>query len=112
MRRCPHCGEGALFVGWFTMHDRCAVCDLVYQRNQGDTWFFWVLGDRIPIGIGIVLLYFGFRPQGWTAAATFLFALVVPLVATMPHRQGLSIALLYFSRVHLRDPGDELPPFR
>ena len=40
---CPHCGRGPLFVRWITLHERCSACGLVYQRNQGDTWFFWVL---------------------------------------------------------------------
>ncbi|TMA60771.1 MAG: DUF983 domain-containing protein [Deltaproteobacteria bacterium] len=33
--RCPRCGRSALFTGWFTMHERCAVCGLVYEREQG-----------------------------------------------------------------------------
>ena len=33
--RCPRCGRSALFTGWFTMQARCAVCGLVYEREQG-----------------------------------------------------------------------------
>src|SRR5438094_769395 len=32
-KRCPHCGEGALFSGWAHHLERCAVCGLVYERN-------------------------------------------------------------------------------
>ena len=39
-RRCPHCGQGALFSGWSHL-DRCSACGLVYERNPGDTWAFW-----------------------------------------------------------------------
>jgi hypothetical protein len=35
--------------------------------------------------------------------------MVVPLVLTMPHRQGMAIALDYVSRVYLRDPSDHIP---
>jgi uncharacterized protein (DUF983 family) len=108
-RRCPHCGEGPLFKGWFTMFDACPVCRLVYERNHGDTWFFWILSDRIPIGAGIVLLYFGFRATTWLSAAIFLLAMVVPLIWSMPYRKGIAIALAYLSRVYLPDPSDELP---
>ena len=35
--------------------------------------------------------------------------MVVPLVATMPHRQGVAIALNYLSRVYFQDPSDDMP---
>ena len=35
-------------------------------------------------------------------------AMAVPLVLTIPHRQGLAIALDYLSRVHFPDPSDEI----
>ena len=35
--------------------------------------------------------------------------MVVPLVATMPQRQGAAIALNYLSRVYFPDPSDEIP---
>ncbi len=108
-RRCPHCGEGRLFRAWFTMYDRCAQCQLVFLRNSGDTWLFWIIGDRIPIAVGIAVIYFGFRVTGWASGLAFFLALVVPLVWTMPHRQGVAVALNYLSRVYLPDPSDELP---
>jgi hypothetical protein len=39
----------------------------------------------------------------------FFGGMSVPLVATMPHRQGVTIALNYLSRVYFRDPSDALP---
>ena len=33
--RCPRCGGTPLYAAWFTMHDRCARCGLVYEREQG-----------------------------------------------------------------------------
>jgi uncharacterized protein (DUF983 family) len=110
-KKCPHCGQGDLFRGWFKLKDQCDVCHLVYERNYGDTWFFWILSDRIPIAFGIVLVYFGFRTTHWLTAGAFLLAMVVPLVWSMPYRQGVAIALSYLSRVYLPDPSDELPPY-
>jgi uncharacterized protein (DUF983 family) len=108
-KRCPHCGQGRIFRKWIEMYDRCDVCGLVYQRNPGDTWLFWIIGDRIPIGVGIVALFFGLRPRGLLQLAAFFLAMVVPLVATMPRRQGLGVALNYLSRIYLPDPSDKLP---
>ena len=33
--RCPRCGQTDLFEAWFRMRERCAVCDLLYEREQG-----------------------------------------------------------------------------
>jgi uncharacterized protein (DUF983 family) len=33
--RCPRCGKGGLFVRRFAMHERCPVCDLRFEREQG-----------------------------------------------------------------------------
>jgi uncharacterized protein (DUF983 family) len=33
--RCPRCGRGQLYDGWLSMHERCAVCGLLYEREQG-----------------------------------------------------------------------------
>src|SRR5437868_109009 len=33
--RCPRCGRGRLFRGWFRMHPRCEACGLVYDRGPG-----------------------------------------------------------------------------
>src|ERR1700741_1285357 len=57
-KRCPHCGEGRLFCGWSQL-ERCSICGLVFTRNPGDTWAFTILGDRVPIGAIVVLIYFG-----------------------------------------------------
>ena len=57
-KRCPHCGEGRLFSGWSHL-ERCSICGLVFVRNPGDTWAFTIIGDRLPIGAMIVLIYFG-----------------------------------------------------
>jgi uncharacterized protein (DUF983 family) len=33
--RCPKCGEGKLFRGWFRMPDACNGCGLDFKREQG-----------------------------------------------------------------------------
>jgi len=33
--RCPRCGDGTLFRGWFTMHDACPACGATFKREQG-----------------------------------------------------------------------------
>ncbi len=93
------------------MHDRCNVCGLQFLGKQGDTWLYWIVMDRIPIAIGLILIvFFGLRIATWQMAALFLGGMVVPLVATMPQRQGVAVALNYLSRVYFRDSSDDIPP--
>ena len=108
-KRCPHCGEGALFAGWAGKRRRCDVCGLVFERNPGDTWAFTILGDRIPVGLMVVIVYFGvFRRYPLVGSALFI-ALAVAFVVTTPNRWGVGIALHYASRVLSGDVDDPTP---
>lgn len=93
---------------WIRAFERCAQCGLRFQRNYGDTWFFLLITDRLPIGIGVAAVYFGFRATNWMYAGGFLVAMAVPMIATMRERQGLALALDYYSRVYLPDPSDDV----
>jgi len=110
MKRCPHCGIGPIYVRW--AHDArvCSHCGLVYEPTEGDTWAFTIIGDRIPVAAGIVIVYFelGSRlgPLALFAAMTVVIAL---LVWTTPNRWGLGVALLYLQRTWWPDPLDKLP---
>ncbi len=33
--RCPVCGRGKLYRGWFKMYDQCPVCHFTYEREAG-----------------------------------------------------------------------------
>ena len=108
-RRCPHCGTGPLFSGWGHHVERCPSCGLVYERNPGDTWFFTILGDRLPVAVGIVLVYFGFARSHLVMGLAVFIAMTVLLVWTSPNRWGVGIALHYLSRVFWPDPSDPVP---
>jgi uncharacterized protein (DUF983 family) len=109
-KRCPHCGEGRLFSGWSRHLDRCPVCGLVYERNPGDTWAFTIIGDRLPIGATIALIYFGVVRSRPVLGLVLLAILAGVLVWTAPNRWGIGIALHYLSRVYWPDPADPIPP--
>ena len=48
--RCPRCGAGRLFAGWFRMEPRCPACSLDFRREPG-----FYLGS-IYINYGITAL--------------------------------------------------------
>jgi len=98
-KRCPQCGEGALFRRLNLMHDRCAVCGLKYLEDQGDLFGYLFVLDRVlfivPL-IGMVFLRL-WVPNAWWFYVVWV-VLMVALVYTLPHRTGVSIAIDYFLR--------------
>ena len=108
-KRCPHCGKGPLFFGW-SFIDRCSFCGLVFARNPGDTWAFTIIGDRLPIGVMIVVIYFGVVRSNPVLGVIVLLALGAVVIWTAPNRWGIAIALHYLSRVYWPDPADPIPP--
>jgi len=102
-RRCPRCGRGPLFDGFLRVHRQCAVCGLALASRPGDTWGFWVLGDRLFIVIPVVLIYFGVAPLSVLWRTVFMVSILIPLVLTMPHRLGVCIGFDYWTRVHWGD---------
>ena len=108
-KRCPHCGEGRLFSGWSQLKS-CSNCGLVFVRNPGDTWAFTIVGDRLPLGAMIVVIYFGVVRSYPVAGLALLAVLGALLVWTSPNRWGAGIALHYLTRVFWPDPADPVPP--
>ena len=109
-KRCPHCGVGPLFIRWNTPYRNCRVCGYLFERDYGDVWPVLIVTDRIPIGIGIVFVYFGFRVTTWQVGVIFFGSLMVPLILTIPRRYGLAFAITYLSRKRWPDSDDPIPP--
>ena len=107
--RCPHCGQGRLYSGWSDLQ-RCSVCGLVFARNPGDTWAFTIIGDRVPIAVLMVVIYFGVMRAHPALGGMLMLASVALLIWTAPNRWGVGIALHYLSRVRWPDPADPVPP--
>lgn len=107
-KKCPQCGRGDLYRRWLTLHDRCPVCGLQFLPNQGDLWGPLVFLDRVLFIIPlIVIIYF----RRYEATSAWLYAaggtLLFLLVFTLPHRNGMSLAVDYLIR---RKAGDLVDP--
>ena len=61
--RCPRCGEGRLFYGWFAMHDACDHCGMPFQRGPGfylgSIYFNYGLTSALALAAFFVL-YLGY----------------------------------------------------
>ena len=61
--RCPRCGARSLFRTWFAMHERCAVCHLRFEREQG----YFLGAIYLNYGVTVVLALIGsFALEYWS----------------------------------------------
>lgn len=71
-KRCPRCGAGHLFSGWFTMTPDCPGCGLHFEREPG----YWT--GAMAVNITVV-------------SGVFAVAFVIALALTIPE---VPVALL------------------
>ncbi|MEA2828139.1 MAG: hypothetical protein QOG43_2578 [Actinomycetota bacterium] len=53
-KRCPVCGSGHVFDGWFRMKERCPRCDYQFEREEG--FFLGAYTVNLAISEGLLLL--------------------------------------------------------
>ena len=53
-KRCPVCGSGHLFEGWFQMKERCPGCDYTFEREEG--FFLGAYTINLAIAEGLLLI--------------------------------------------------------
>jgi len=94
--RCPRCGQGRLFYGLFSMHEKCASCNLKYERAPG---FF--LGSAyinygataVVLTVAYVGLHFGAGYSNRTLAIPLAaFCVLFPL-SLFRHARALWLAM-------------------
>lgn len=85
-KRCPLCGGGDLFTGWFTMRERCPRCDFPLDRVEGH----WLgsLGINTIVSFGAlfatvvagVVIFYPDIPVLGLMVAVAVVGVVVPLL--------------------------------
>jgi uncharacterized protein (DUF983 family) len=96
--RCPRCGEGEVFSRWIAVRPSCSACALELPSNPGDTWGFWVLGDRIFIVAAVAAIYLGVTPSTVAGRVALMSGLIIVLIATIRQRMGVCVAIDYLLR--------------
>ena len=97
-RRCPRCGEGALFDGFFTQRPRCTACGLDLADRHGDSFGFFYLTTGAITGMGIIALLL-IRPHNLVLGRAILLGIVALIYGgTIPQRRGLALAASYLMK--------------
>jgi uncharacterized protein (DUF983 family) len=101
--RCPVCGQGKLFRGWFTMYETCPHCHFRYERSPG----FWLgsiyanygLTALIVTGAFFALFFSEALPEEWIKGVLLAFTLLFPLWF-FRYARGIWLAIdVYFDPV-------------
>jgi uncharacterized protein (DUF983 family) len=106
--RCPRCGARSLFRTWWTMHERCAVCGLRFEREQG----YFIGAMYINYGVTVVLTLLGWFALEYSAQPSLTLQLVLWIAFSMGfpvlffrHSRGLWLGFDY-----IFDPGAAAAP--
>lgn len=68
-KRCPVCGSGNLFTGWFRMRERCPRCHYRFEREEGFFLGAYVVNLAVTEGLLVVfaiipaIIIFGANPD-------------------------------------------------
>jgi uncharacterized protein (DUF983 family) len=86
-RRCPVCGGGGLFQGWFTMKASCPTCGLNFNRGEsgyalGAMWFNLLAAEAVTVGIFITTIVMTWPDPPWDVLQVTgpLEAIAMPLL--------------------------------
>ena len=81
--RCPVCGHGKLFAGWFRMNSRCSECDTRFEREAGfflgSIYFNYGLTAAIVTIAYIPLMLMRFASSTTLLLAAFAFTVLFPM---------------------------------
>lgn len=112
-RRCPLCGVGRIFHGWFTIRERCPRCGFRFERIEGHWLGALGMNTIVTTAAVLVAVVVGFLatyPDGSLAialAVTLATGVVVPL-AFFPVSKTLWSAIDLAMRP--LEPDDDVDP--
>lgn len=87
-KRCPRCGGGDLYEGWFRMKPRCPTCGYLFEREPGFFVGAYLINFAIAEGLLFVMLmaflvWKNSHPDAGIAFAVWIgmvFSIVAPIV--------------------------------
>lgn len=74
-RRCPNCGAGGIFDGWFKLKERCPTCAYPFEREEG----YWV--SAIIVNTAVI-------------EGLFLVVFIAVILATAPDIEWMPLLII------------------
>lgn len=101
-KKCPQCGQGALFTGYSKVTDNCSHCGLDlsgHEANDAPPYVTILLVGHIVIPLTLVVKQL-FDPPLWGQFTIWLPTVVVLFVVILPMAKGAIIGLQWANRMH------------
>ncbi len=94
-KRCPRCGQGHLYEGFYSVHERCPECSYRYEAGSGDTWAFMYITTAALTGFIVIAMFLLHPSNTWLGLFLVILAAVTVIAGTLPIRKSIAIALEY-----------------
>jgi len=107
--KCPRCGQGALFLGYLSLHKACAACDLDYAKadsGDGPAVFAIFIVGFVAVAAAFIIRYTFYAPI-WLAfllSAGFAVALILAILRPM---KATLIALQFVNKAEEGQSDDQ-----
>lgn len=101
-RRCPNCGEGAMFQSYLKVADRCPVCreDLHHHRADDGPAYLTILIVGHLMAPMILIVFQKFRPEPMVLATLFTIGCVALSLYLLPRLKGVVVGIQWAKRMH------------
>jgi len=99
MKRCPVCGHSPMFKFYFSMNQRCASCDAIFWKNEGE-WMGPMVMDYTAAGAAALVTWLVTSWLDLSGPLQFLVPVAATIatgVAAIPWSRSLWTAFLYLT---------------
>ncbi len=101
-RRCPNCGDGAMFEGYLKVADRCPVCqeELLHHRADDGPAYLTILLVAHILGFGMHFMWVQFRPDPFVMGTILAIGAVGLSLYLLPRLKGMVVGIQWAKRMH------------
>lgn len=101
-KRCPNCGEGALFEGYLKVCDACPSCgeEMLHHRADDGPAYLTILVVGHLLAIVLHVSFTTFRPEPMVMAIVFSVLCVGLSLFLLPRMKGMVVAIQWSRRMH------------
>ena len=101
-KKCPQCGQGALFSGYSKTNASCGVCNLDLSGHQADDappYLTIIIVGHILIPVALAVKQV-FAPALWLQFAIWLPLIIIATFWLLPISKGAMVGLQWANRMH------------
>ena len=101
-RRCPNCGEGAMFTGYLKVADTCPVCseELYHHRADDGPAYLTILVVAHVLGFMMHIAFVHLRPDPLVMAVVLTIVCVALSLFLLPRLKGMIVGIQWARRMH------------